>query len=143
SWCRYVISSREQWSWWWRAVVLYSTYVDLTKFDDRATATLDCTGGFYSTQEWAGARLDRLIGNASGSSIHVTSATGYDRRFPIHNASEMILATRIGGQPLDAGHGYPARLVVPDARGFWWVKWVTAIEVDDLPHWWQSPFPLR
>ena len=55
----------------------------------------------------------------------------------------MILATRFGGQPLDAGHGYPARLVVPDARGFWWVKWVTTIEVDDLPHWWQSPFPLQ
>ena len=107
------------------------------------TATLDCTGGFYSTQEWAGARLDRLLGDASGSSIHVTSATGYDRRFPIQNASEMILATRFGGQPLDAGHGHPARLVVPDARGFWWVKWVTAIEVDDLPHWWQSPFPLQ
>jgi DMSO/TMAO reductase YedYZ molybdopterin-dependent catalytic subunit len=36
-----------------------------------------------------------------------------------------------------------ARLVAPDRRGFWWVKWVVAIEVDDLPDWWQSPFPLQ
>jgi len=143
SWLLDAIPNLEQSAWRLRAGGREWTYEEVTKFDDRVTATLDCTGGFYSTQEWAGARLDRLIGDASGSSIHVTSATGYDRRFPIHNASEMILATRFGGQPLDAGHGYPARLVVPDARGFWWVKWVTAIEVDDLPHWWQSPFPLR
>jgi hypothetical protein len=112
-------------------------------FDDRLTATLDCTGGFYSTQEWAGARLDRLIGKADGSSIRVVSATGYDRRFPVDRTGSMLLATRIGGQELDPGHGFPARLIVPDARGFHWVKWVSAIEVDDLPHWWQSPFPLQ
>ena len=35
------------------------------------------------------------------------------------------------------------RLVSADRRGFWWVKWIVSIEVDDLPHWWQSPFPLQ
>jgi hypothetical protein len=119
------------------------SYDELAAIDDRLTATLDCTGGFYSTQEWAGARLDRLIGKADGSSIRVVSATGYDRRFPVDRAGSMLLATRIGGQELDPGHGFPARLIVPDARGFHWVKWVSAIEVDDLPHWWQSPFPLQ
>ena len=71
------------------------------------------------------------------------SATGYDRRFPIEHADSLLLATRFGGQALDPGHGFPARLVVPEGRGFWWVKWVSAIEVDDMPHWWQSPFPLQ
>ncbi|HEV2028853.1 MAG TPA: molybdopterin-dependent oxidoreductase [Candidatus Dormibacteraeota bacterium] len=55
----------------------------------------------------------------------------------------LLLATRVGGLPLDRGHGFPARLVVPDGRGFWWVKWVSAIEVDDVPTWWQPPFPLQ
>lgn len=119
------------------------SYEELFAFDDRLTATLDCTGGFFSTQEWAGVHLDRLIGNAEGTSIRVHSATGYDRRFPIERASSLLLATRFGGQTLDPGHGFPARLVVPDARGFWWVKWVSAIEVDDMPHWWQPPFPLQ
>jgi Oxidoreductase molybdopterin binding domain len=119
------------------------SYDELFAFDDRMTATLDCTGGFFSTQEWAGARLDRLIGNSDGATIRVVSATGYDRRFPIDRASSLLLATRVGGDALDAGHGFPARLVVPEGRGFWWVKWVSAIEVDDMPHWWQPPFPLQ
>jgi hypothetical protein len=119
------------------------SYRELFAFDDRLTATLDCTGGFFSTQEWAGARLDRLIGKATGSSIRVRSVSGYDRRFPIERASSLLLATRLGGQTLDPGHGFPARLVVPDGRGFWWVKWVRSIEVDEMPHWWQAPFPLQ
>ena len=40
------------------------------------------------------------------------------------------------------GHGAPARLVVSGRRGYWWVKWVTAIDVDDTPWWWQPPFPV-
>jgi DMSO/TMAO reductase YedYZ molybdopterin-dependent catalytic subunit len=35
------------------------------------------------------------------------------------------------------------RLVAPNLRGYWWVKWVTAITIDELPSWWQLPFPLR
>jgi hypothetical protein len=119
------------------------THDQLAAFDDQLTATLDCTGGFYSTQQWAGARLDRLIDTGGGLSIRVLSITGYDRRFPIPEAASLLLATRCGGLPLDAGHGFPARLIASDRRGFWWVKWVVAIEVDDLPPWWQSPFPLQ
>jgi hypothetical protein len=119
------------------------SYDELFAFDDRLTATLDCTGGFFSTQEWAGARLDRLIEKSAGTTIRVVSVTGYDRRFPIDQAHSLLLATRVGGDALDAGHGFPARLVVPEGRGFWWVKWVSAIEVDDIPHWWQPPFPLQ
>jgi len=119
------------------------SYEELLRFDDRVTCTLDCTGGFYSTQEWAGARLDRLVDATRGSSIRVVSSTGYDRRFPIGEAGALLVATRFGGQALDAGHGYPVRLVAPDRRGFWWVKWVVAIEVDDAPYWWQSPYPLQ
>ena len=129
--------------WWLNAGGRDWSYDELFAFDDRMTATLDCTGGFFSTQEWAGVRLDRLIGTADGASIRVVSVTGYDRRFPIDQAGSLLLATRFGGQVLDSGHGFPARLVVPDGRGFWWVKWVKAIEVDDLPHWWQPPFPLQ
>jgi DMSO/TMAO reductase YedYZ molybdopterin-dependent catalytic subunit len=143
SWMFDAIPRIDQAAWRLRAGGREWTYDELIAFDDRLTATLDCTGGFFSTQEWAGARLDRLIGKTGGSSIRVVSATGYDRRFPIVRASSLLLATRAGGSALDPGHGFPARLVVSDARGFHWVKWVSAIEVDDMPHWWQSPFPLQ
>ena len=119
------------------------TYGELSAFDDRVTCTLDCTGGFYSTQEWSGIRLDRLVDARGGGSIRVVSSTGYDRRFDVADASSLLLATRFGGLALDPGHGYPARLVAPERRGFWWVKWVVAIEVDELPSWWQPPFPVR
>jgi len=118
-------------------------YEELVQFDDRVVATLDCTGGFYSTQEWAGVRLDRLLGDVTGSSIRVTSHTGYDRRFPREEAGRLLLALRFGGRPLDAAHGYPVRIVAPSRRGFWWVKWVAAVDVDDVPYWWQSPFPMQ
>jgi DMSO/TMAO reductase YedYZ molybdopterin-dependent catalytic subunit len=119
------------------------SYDALSGFDDRMVATLDCTGGFYSTQEWAGARLDRLVDATRGESVRVASHTGYDRRFPIEEASGLLLAVRVGGQALNAGHGFPARLVAPQRRGFWWVKWVVAIDVDDFPYWWQTPFPVQ
>ena len=119
------------------------TLGELDAFDDHVTATLDCTGGFYSTQEWSGVRLDRLVRVGQRASVRVVSSTGYDRRFPAEEADSLLLATRFGGTRLDAGHGFPARLVAPNRRGFWWVKWVVAVEVEDLPYWWQSPFPLQ
>jgi len=120
------------------------TYEELLAFDDRVRATLDCTGGFYSTQDWSGVRLSRLItpSHPKGS-IHVRSATGYDRRFAIADAGRLLLATRLGGMPLDAGHGFPVRVVAPDRRGYWWVKWVSVIRVDELPVLWQLPFPMQ
>jgi DMSO/TMAO reductase YedYZ molybdopterin-dependent catalytic subunit len=108
-------------------------------------ATLDCTGGWYAHQRWAGVRLDRLLdasGAPKGRSIEVRSVTGYRRRFPFDDARLLVVATQLGGRPLSSGHGFPARLVAPNRRGCWWVKWVNEISVDQRPWWWQSPFPL-
>jgi hypothetical protein len=143
SWIFDAVPQIEQGDWRLSAGGREWSYDELLAFDDRLTATLDCTGGFFSTQEWAGIRLDRLIGKGEGVSVRVLSVTGYDRRFPIERASSLLLATRLGGQKLSPGHGFPARLVVREGRGFWWVKWVSAIEVDDVPPWWQPPFPLQ
>ncbi len=135
------------------ATVREWTYDELLGFDDRVRATLDCTGGFYSTQDWSGVWLSRLLdsspspfageGRGRGSSLHVRSFTGYDRRFAAGDADRLLVATRLGGTPLDPGHGFPVRLVAPDRRGYWWVKWVSTITIDDLPSWWQLPFPMQ
>lgn len=143
SWMFDAIPKIDQGRWRMRVTGNEMSYSDLGQYADEITATLDCTGGFFSTQRWSGARLDHLIGPVPGSSIHVISQTGYDRRFPREEASRLWLALRFGDEPLDAGHGFPARLVAPGRRGFWWVKWVSQIEVDDLPYWWQSPFPTQ
>ena len=115
--------------------------VELAMTGDVIEATLDCTGGWYTTQEWAGTRLDHLLGSAQGQSVVVRSVTGYWRRFPLAQAPLLLLATHVAGSLLRDGNGGPVRLVAPDRRGYWWVKWVAAIDVDDRPSWWQPPLP--
>ena len=83
---------------------------------------------------------DRL---AAAASILVTSVTGYRRRFPVADAQALWLATSVQGRPLTPGTGAPVRLVAPNRRGFWWVKWVDSVELSDAPAYAQSPFPLQ
>lgn len=109
-------------------------------------AVLDCTGGWYSEQDWTGVALAELLRRAGvrgGRSVLVRSETGYSRRFALDDASRLLLATHVGGEPLSHGHGFPARLVVPGERGFTWVKWVVELEVSERPAWWQLPVPGR
>jgi hypothetical protein len=117
---------------------------DLEAMGEPVRALIDCTGGWFAEQDWEGVRLDRLVPSAAeAGSILVRSVTGYFRRFPKTDATNLWLATRVGGAPLSPGHGYPLRIVAPGRRGFWWVKWVDAIELSDTPWWWQPPFPLQ
>jgi DMSO/TMAO reductase YedYZ molybdopterin-dependent catalytic subunit/multisubunit Na+/H+ antiporter MnhB subunit len=109
---------------------------------DDVPAVLDCTSGWWSLQSWQGVRLDRLVSPGDARSVVVTSVTGYARRFPAAELDRLWLVTGVGGAALRAGNGFPARLVAPGRRGFWWVKWVTRIETSPVPWWLQSPFPL-
>ncbi len=119
------------------------TLDDVADHRDEIVATLDCTGGWYSTQVWRGVWVGRLLGpDPSGRSLVVESATGFSRRFPLGDRDRLLLATHLGGEPLTRQHGAPARLVAPNRRGMWWVKWVTDIHTSDRPWWLQSPIPL-
>jgi DMSO/TMAO reductase YedYZ molybdopterin-dependent catalytic subunit len=96
-------------------------------------ATLDCTGGFYSTQHWQGVRVGTLLDAAGlapdAENVRFVSITGYRWSLPIAQARTALLATHLGGEGLSHGHGAPARLVAPGERGLVWVKWLVAIEV--------------
>jgi hypothetical protein len=104
---------------------------------DALTATLDCTGGFATRQDWHGVRLGTLLdeaGLAPGARhVRVISRTGYRWSFGLDDARGLLLATRVAGEPLSHGHGAPCRLVAPGRRGFQWVKWVERIEVHEDP----------
>jgi hypothetical protein len=111
------------------------------------TATLDCTGGWYSTQVWQGVPLRDVLAEAglldTAESITAISISHYRRRFALAELDGMLLAYIVGDEPLVHGHGAPLRLVVPHRRGYDWVKWVTHIHVNTTSAIWQSPLPLR
>jgi DMSO/TMAO reductase YedYZ molybdopterin-dependent catalytic subunit len=104
---------------------------------DAWTATLDCTGGFFTTQHWRGVELGRLLDEAGvepgARHVRAISRTGYRWSFSLSDARALLLATHVGGEPLSHGHGAPCRLVAPGRRGFQWVKWVERIEVHEDP----------
>lgn len=124
------------------------TYADLEQLaTDVVPGLLDCTGGWYSTQEWQGVSVARLLAmagvKATAQSVSFEAVSGYGRRFPLADAEAYLLALRVAGQPLDHGHGYPVRLVAPDRRGFDWVKWVRRIQVHESSALLQPPLPLQ
>jgi Oxidoreductase molybdopterin binding domain len=109
-------------------------------------ARLDCTGGWFTDAEWTAVPLSDIIPAdrlQSAASLVVTSVTGYSRRFGTHEAGDLWLATGCEGRPLTSATGAPVRLVAPNRRGFWWVKWVASVESSDQPAFAQSPFPLQ
>ncbi len=95
---------------------------------------LDCTGGWWTEQRWRGVTLADLLGRhdvrVSAQRVDIVSVTGHAWSFPVAEAERLLIATHVGGETLSAGHGYPARLVAPDHRGFQWIKWISHVHVD-------------
>ena len=113
------------------------SYDELASAGDELEATLDCTGGFYSTQRWRGIRIGHLLDDvtlhADAKYVSFVSVTSYRWSLPLEEARAALLATHIEDEPLSYEHGYPLRLVAPGHRGFEWVKWITRVEVLTAP----------
>jgi len=124
------------------------TYTELLALEqEQQTAILDCTGGWYTAQEWRGVSLGMLLARAGvreeGASVTVTAVSGYQRRFTLAEAERYLLATHVAGASLPHGHGFPLRLVAPEQRGVNWVKWIERITVNRTGKWLQLPLPLQ
>ena len=111
--------------------------------EDDLDATLDCTSGWYADRNWRGVRVGRVLdvvrADPEARWVSFRSVTGYRFSLPTEEARAALLATHVGGERLEHGHGYPLRLVAPGRRGYQWVKWVESIEVrrsPDYGQWW-------
>lgn len=64
---------------------------------------------------------------------------------------QSFIATSMNGEPLPAGHGFPARVLLPDLYGMKQPRWLTKIEILDIPettgYWerrgWASEVPVK
>ncbi len=115
-------------------ILKYSDVLALS--NSKVTATIDCTGGWYSTQVWRGVRLADLLAQVdiqeARHRILLKDVSGYAVLFMPTEVSEILLATYIGDQMLNHWHGFPLRVVVPSRRGGYWVKWLTEIEITSV-----------
>jgi hypothetical protein len=76
-------------------------------------------------------------------SVTVEAISKYNRRFPLNELDDVLLAYNVADAPLAHGNGAPVRLVVPQQRGYDWVKWISHIQVNTTSAHLQSPLPLR
>lgn len=117
----------------WRLGVLNRelTLEDLSAYSRRdVRAVLDCTSGWWSEQVWSGVALTDVLHLPAGATgVAIVSVTGHRIVLPTEDVQTALLATHVGGEPISPGHGYPVRLVVPDRRGYHWVKWIARIDV--------------
>lgn len=94
---------------------------------------LDCTIGWYSQQIWSGVPLVDLLRIAQPQDdvryVSLVGVSGYRKDIPMAEARQILLATHVGGEPISHPHGAPLRAVVPSRRGWFWVKWLVAIEL--------------
>lgn len=105
----------------------------LARSTSEVTATLDCTGGWYTVQTWRGVLLTDILSQAEirpeAAGIILRGVQDYTAPFTIAQTHEILLATHVSGEVLNHVHGFPLRAVVPSRRGWHWVKWMTEIEI--------------
>jgi DMSO/TMAO reductase YedYZ molybdopterin-dependent catalytic subunit len=77
--------------------------------------------------------VEETQGTEGIAGVRLISATGYNHTYPWAEAQKILLATHVGGEVLAPRHGYPLRAVVPDRRGWFWVKWLNRIQILDDP----------
>jgi DMSO/TMAO reductase YedYZ molybdopterin-dependent catalytic subunit len=109
------------------------------------------TGNAVSTARWAGVLLSEVLGKAEPSAdgvavgfqgadhgpyrghadIHFARSLSLEHA--LDPAADILIAYEMNGEPLNAEHGAPFRVVVPRWYGVASVKWLTQIDVLTAP----------
>ncbi len=94
--------------------------------------------------DWEGVPIQRILELAmlrpSASHVVAHSEQGYTTNIPLPvlDDDDVLLADTFGGQPLEAEHGWPLRLLVPK-RYFWksakWIRGLEFLDHDQLGFW--------
>jgi DMSO/TMAO reductase YedYZ molybdopterin-dependent catalytic subunit len=101
-----------------------------------ASPNLVCPGFFVDKALWAGAPIAEVLALAQvqegAKSVRFVSADGYASSLPLNEALDRanFLAYEWEGEPLPRLHGFPLRVVIPQADGGRWTKWVVELKVE-------------
>jgi DMSO/TMAO reductase YedYZ molybdopterin-dependent catalytic subunit len=93
---------------------------------------------------WTGVSLDALLDGVETEAEHVTawSDGGYTTNLPLEDLTggRAWIAHTFDGEPLEAEHGGPARLLVPHLYFWKSAKWVRGLTLtpDDEPGFWEA-----
>jgi DMSO/TMAO reductase YedYZ molybdopterin-dependent catalytic subunit len=93
---------------------------------------------------WTGVSLDTLLEGVETEAEYVTawSDGGYTTNVPLEDLTggRAWVAHAFGGEPLEAEHGGPARLLVPHLYFWKSAKWVRGLTLthDDEPGFWEA-----
>lgn len=94
---------------------------------------------------WEGVPLTRLVDDAGLADLPFALAVsygGYVTNLPTEDllAPNSMVATRYEGEPLEAEHGGPARLLVPHLYLWKSAKWIREVRLveEDRPGFWES-----
>ncbi|MFF4622212.1 molybdopterin-dependent oxidoreductase [Nonomuraea jabiensis] len=128
----------------WRLAVAGASLLHLSRADLLAmplhtyALPIACVEGWSTEQTWTGVRLAdlaRLAGVDPGS-VGVTARSlqrvGYFGQASLSAGqvadARSLLALRVNGADLSLDHGYPARIIVPNAPGVHNTKWVRELD---------------
>lgn len=123
---------------------------DLAQFPPvTSERTLSCIsnpvgGPLISNGIWGGFRLSDLLREVGiqkeARFIVWEAADGYTESLPLGEAldPENLLITQLNGQPLNAKHGFPLRVLIPGRYGMKQPRWITKITLsaEDQPGYW-------
>lgn len=122
-------------------VTRYS-YDELIKAANRVIPyTFECIGNSVGGQlignaRWQVVRLKKIINKAAAGSKSVKAVLfeGLDRFYSSVSVERALdddafLAVKMNGEPLPAGHGFPARVILPDLYGMKQPRWLRSIRL--------------
>jgi DMSO/TMAO reductase YedYZ molybdopterin-dependent catalytic subunit len=97
-----------------------------------------CVEGWSQTARWTGPRLRDLADSVGAGASATWQATSLEQNSSYAvteigaeyvRDEKTLVALRLGGEPLDIDHGYPARLIAPGRPGVLQTKWLSSLEV--------------
>jgi sulfoxide reductase catalytic subunit YedY len=112
------------------------TYEQILKYPSwTEVVLLICPGFFSNNGRWTGMKLKSLLQEArvkkGATYCDIKGAHGKSVRIPLHDIDKkgIFFAYQVNGETLPQKHGFPLRLVIEDAYGSDWVKYVDEIVI--------------